>query len=439
VIDEIRICRRFYADYGLGEKMNIIYYVDEFPPFFRGGLGIYATGITKEFAKLGHNITIFSKNLGDSPTRELMRGIDVHRPLLADVTDIFRVMIPKDIKKCLPESQKVFAETFLYNILSYSKLNHLIRRDGKEVDIIAAHDWLAAPAGIISKKSLKKPFVFHVHSTEHGRGKDPSPTIEEIESKAGRKADLIITVSYAMRDELVSLGQEKKKIRVVYNGVDPEIYNSERFSKKEIKCFRKKLGVKEDELMILFIGRLTWAKGADSLIHAMPLILGEAPKAKLVMLGRGEQKNVIKRLITSLGIQKNVMLKSRYVSDEKKMLYHAACDIAVFPSKYEPFGIVCTEAMCMEKPVVVGARGISGLREQVIPSGPEKCGLYVNPYSPKDIAKSVVELLEDKDLREELGKNARKRVLKNFTWEKTARETLKVYEEAITASREEWS
>ncbi|UCD73333.1 MAG: glycosyltransferase family 4 protein, partial [Candidatus Bathyarchaeota archaeon] len=119
------------------------------------------------------------------------------------------------------------------------------------------------------------------------------------------------------------------------------------------------------------------------------------------------------------------------VDETKRIQYYAASDIAIFPSKYEPFGIVGIEAMSMGKPIIVGARGISGLREQVIPSGPDRCGSHINPDDPNDIAKFAIELLKDEDLREKFGRNARKRVVSKFTLDRIAEETIKVYKEAI--------
>ena len=81
----------------------------------------------------------------------------------------------------------------------------------------------------------------------------------------------------------------------------------------------------------------------------------------------------------------------------------------------------------MGKPVVVGGRGTSGLREQVIPEGENICGFHINPHDPSDVAKYVSIILTDEDLRNKMGRNARKRVLENFTWEKIAKDTIDIY------------
>jgi len=88
----------------------------------------------------------------------------------------------------------------------------------------------------------------------------------------------------------------------------------------------------------------------------------------------------------------------------------------------------------MEKPVIVGARGISGFREQVIPSGPEQCGIHINGNDPSDIAWGIKEVLKDDNRAKQWGKNGRKRVLQFFTWDHVAKSTLSVYTELLQDS-----
>jgi glycosyltransferase involved in cell wall biosynthesis len=124
-------------------------------------------------------------------------------------------------------------------------------------------------------------------------------------------------------------------------------------------------------------------------------------------------------------------LRFEFLPEEERILHYAACNAAVFPSLYEPFGIVCIEAMSMGKPVVVGARGTSGLREQTVPSGPEQCGFHVNPNDSSDIAWGIVSLLADPAAASRFGENARNRVLKYFSLEAMTKSTLTVYEELL--------
>lgn len=129
-----------------------------------------------------------------------------------------------------------------------------------------------------------------------------------------------------------------------------------------------------------------------------------------------------------LGIKDNIVYCFDFVPEEERILTYAAADVCIFPSVYEPFGIVSLEAMAMQKPVIVGAKGVVGFREQVISSGSGQNGLHVNGEDPSDIAWGIIETLKDPQRAKMWGENGRKRVLEYFTWRKTAEETIEVYE-----------
>jgi len=415
--------------------MKIAVLVYEYPPKIVGGLGTYATEITRKFVLLDHDVTVFTMNddEGSLPTREIWRGIEIHRPIHIDISDSLPDVVAEDVKKW-GRGLQFFSKVLMYNYLSASKLiNELVRKDEFKFDIVVAHDWLSIIAGIAIKRELNLPLVFHVHSTEKGRTLgNGSEVISNLELRGGKTADMVITVSNAMKEELRKLGFPEEKIRVCYNGVDPEKYSPERISKEDIARLRQRYGLKEDDLMIFFIGRLVWVKGVDKLVMAMPHILNEVPNAKLVIVGVGDMRGYLEKLVENLRIQENVKFRFEFIPEEERILHYAACDVAVFPSLYEPFGIVTLEAMSMEKPVVVGARGVSGMREIVVPSGPEQCGFHINPYDPKDIAWGIVNSIKDPAVKERLGKNGRKRVLENFTWDIIAKKTIELYEELVS-------
>jgi glycosyltransferase involved in cell wall biosynthesis len=119
------------------------------------------------------------------------------------------------------------------------------------------------------------------------------------------------------------------------------------------------------------------------------------------------------------------------VPEPERIAYYAAADMCVFPSTYEPFGIVSLEAMSMAKPVVVGANGVVGFKEQVVSSGADQNGVHVNGNDPADIAWGLKEVLKDPDRAKRWGENGRKRVLQYFTWRKAAQQTLDVYESLL--------
>ena len=85
----------------------------------------------------------------------------------------------------------------------------------------------------------------------------------------------------------------------------------------------------------------------------------------------------------------------------------------------------------MAKPTVVGARGTNGFREQITPSGEKQCGIHINPYSPDDIAWGIKQVLQLGDKGMLMGKNARERVLENFTWDIITKKLLDIYKEFV--------
>jgi glycogen(starch) synthase len=409
--------------------LRIGFFVWEYPPALVGGLGTYADYLTREFVAMGNDVTVFTLNPGNLKTREIMKGVEVHRPLIADASNVFPMFVVDDLKKW-GTNIRMFNDIFIYNILSGTKfINSMLKKEGCHYDVVCVHDWLSSIAGIIAKNETKVPVAFHVHSTEWGRaGGQGSEVVSHLEWATSQRVDKIVTVSYAMQEDLTRHGWPKSKISVVWNGVDPERYNPKNCKPEDAEAIRSRYGIKPEEKLILFLGRLTWVKGVRSLVQAMPMVLEEYPNTKLVILGKGEQQNDILETASRLGISDKVACRFDFVSEDERILHYAASDACIFPSIYEPFGIVSLEAMAMEKPLIVGAQGVVGFREQVVPSGSDQNGVHVNGGNPADIAWGMKEVLFDPERAKKWGQNGRKRVQQYFTWRKVAEQTLRIYE-----------
>ena len=413
--------------------MKIAHFTWEYPPVIYGGLGTFATEITQKQASFGHDLTVFSLNEQNKlDTYEKWNGIDVYRPQTLDLTDTFRLFASHELRSW-GDNFKFFADVISYNSMSASQLvNLLVRKEGKNFDLVDAHDWLGIIGGMIVKRELDMPLMFHVHSTEVGRSVGRgSHAIKDIEFEGGQTADCVITVSYAMKDELEKLGFPPHKIRVCWNGVDPAKYDPNKIAINDKLNLRRNYGIQDNENMVFFVGRLVTVKGVDNLVRAMPDVVADFPNTKLVILGIGDMEWQLKNMAKEFGIENNIIFRTEFISEPERILHYAASDCVVLPSIYEPFGIVCTESMSLAKPTVVGATGTNGFREQIIPNGEKQSGYHINPHNPKDIAWGVKQVLEDKKRAEWMGKNARQRVLETFGWESVAKRTLDIYSEFL--------
>lgn len=409
--------------------MRIAFFVWEYPPALVGGLGTYAEYITREYVSMGNDVTVFTLNPGNLKTREIMKGVEVHRPLVADASNVFPMFVVDDLKKW-GTNIRLFNNIFIYNVLSASKfINSMLKKERLNYDVVCVHDWLSSVSGLMVKNETQIPVAFHVHSTEWGRaGGQGSEVVSHLEWATSEKVDKIVTVSHAMQEDLARHGWPKSKISVVWNGVDPDEYSPSKCKPMEVEEIRRKYDIKPEEKMILFLGRLTWVKGITNLVQAMPTVLSEYPSAKLVILGKGEQQNDILETASRLGISERVACRFEFVPERERILHYAASDMCIFPSVYEPFGIVSLEAMSMGKPIIVGAQGVVGFREQVVPHGPDQNGVHVNGGSAADIAWGIKEVLCDSERAKRWGENGRKRVLQYFTWREAAKQTLQIYE-----------
>lgn len=337
--------------------MRIAYLSLEFPPRIFGGLGVYVDEISKEMVSQGERISVFT--LGDSKLKRYqeMNGVKVFR------------MNPVPIRDGLD----VFFSTqtiswgeglrFLQDLLSLNQLCAASIMENGPFDICVAHDWLCLLGGMAVKRE-GVPMIYHVHGLEVGRTDNPNPQLVALEKRGVEIADKIITVSKAMKRELVILGAPIEKVSVCYHGVDADFFDPDRADPTILAALRERYGFTRDDIIILFVGRLESVKGVKELFSAMPQVLALHANVKLLVVGKGSLETWACEEVTRQG-NSHVTLVTDFLDAEEKMHTYALADLCVFPSHYEPFGIVALEAAAMGKAAVVGAAGTSGLAEIV--------------------------------------------------------------------------
>ncbi len=400
--------------------MRIAYFSTEYPPLIYGGLGVYVDSISRELVALGEKIAVFSWGDGRLKKHEDYGGVEVFREMPIPMKDGLEVFLSH---QTLSWGSGL---DFLLDLQSYNQLSAANLIDEGPFDLCVAHDWLGLPGGMAVKRK-GVPMIYHVHGLEIGRSEHPNPQIVEMEKKGARIADAVITVSEAMKQELIGMGAPAEKIHVCYHGVDAKFFDPARVDHERLYALKKRYGFGKDDVIVLFVGRLEPVKGVIQLFEAMQEVVKKHPNAKLLVVGKGALEAWAMEDALRQGF---VTLVTDFLDPEEKMYHYALADLCVFPSLYEPFGIVALEAAAMAKPSVVGASGTSGLREIVEnPASLRPTGVHVNARDPGDIAWGINLALEDPERLKKWGENARDRVLQHFTWKSAAKTTLKIYRE----------
>ena len=270
-------------------------------------------------------------------------------------------------------------------------------------DLIHCHDWMTVLAGIALRQMWGRPLVFNVHLPQPAR---PNLYLENLGLAV---ADLVIVNSEAVRREVLARRIPIRRVEVVPNGVD-------------LARFTPAADWPADDGSILFVGRLVAQKGVDVLLRAFSVLLRRCPQSRLVVIGDGDLELYLKRVARHLGLPNRVSFVPWRTGEALVERYQRA-QMVVMPSYYEPFGIVALEVMACGRPVV--ASRVGGLTE-IIEHGVQG---YLAPVGDHlELARYMAGLVGDVALRQTMGQAARERA-SAFTWERTARETLALYDE----------
>lgn len=295
-------------------------------------------------------------------------------------------------------------------------------------DIIHAHDWIVAYTARVLKYSYSIPLVSTIHATEYGRNwgiyNDVQRYISSVEWWLTYESWKVIVNSEYMKNEVKNIfNLPEDKLRVVPNGVDVNKFKGY----ERDYSFRRGYAA-DNEKIVFFVGRLVNEKGAHILLDAIPKVLHHYNDVKFVIAGKGPQLDYLRSKAMAMNICQTVYFTG-YLSDEDLNKLYKCADIAVFPSLYEPFGIVALEGMVANVPVVVSDTGGMG---EIIYHGVDGMKAYTG--NANSLADSILEILFNPDRAEEMKKRAFEKVSSIYNWDVISRQTASVYEEIITES-----
>ena len=238
-----------------------------------------------------------------------------------------------------------------------------------------------------------------------------------------KRADLITCSGENLKKEMIKLGADHVKIRIIHHGVDTQEFNPQRGRE-----FRDKLGLRGVPVVIS-IRKLKPIYNVEMLIRAVPLVLEHEPQASFIIAGDGEQKKYLERLATSLGVSENVRFVG-WVPHDELPNYLASADVYISTSLSDGASISLQEAMACEVPPVV--TGIPANREWIKDG---ENGFLVPIDDMQAMADRIVYLIRNKEVREKWGKEGRKIIKERAEYEEEMSKMEKIYEGMVRSQK----
>lgn len=371
----------------------------EYPPQMVGGLGQHVYELSRHLVENGVVPHVLTPAINNAPAYEEDQGVHVHRiGKEYDIESSFKGWIMSFNSQMVREGTKICREI-------------------KDLQAIHAHDWLVAYGARSLGKMFDLPIIATIHATEWGRNNGlhnrTQVEINDIERNLTLAASRVICCSSYMREEINNLFAIKhEQIAIIPNGVSLD-------SQSSIP------GLNDRGNNIFFIGRLVPEKGVHVLINAMPIVLQQFPDARLLIGGRGPCYDELATQAEELGIKPAVSMLG-YIDDKHKERLYREAAVAVFPSLYEPFGIVALEAMAAGTPVVVS--DVGGLGEII---SNQVNGIKVPVDDPEALASAIIKVLTNRQQSQQMVEYAQQELKTVYNWKNIASLTHREYLELL--------
>jgi glycogen synthase len=400
--------------------MKALFLTREFPPYVYGGAGVHVEYLAAELAKL---MEVEVRAFGDQDLTKgqlKVKGYPFENPIFDHSNDKLKAVF-----KTLSTGLHMNAETI-------------------DADVVHCHTWYSHFAGIMAKLCYGTPLVITTHSLEPlrpwkreqlGRGYDASSWIEKT---AIEMADVLIAVSEETKEDVLKyFDVNEDKIEVVYNGIDLKEYIV-----VEETSVLDEYGIDKTKPYVLFVGRITRQKGIIHLVNAIKYI--DEDTQIVLCAGAPDTPEIAKEMQDSVKeaskTRTNIIWIDKMLDKKEVIQLYSHADVFCCPSIYEPFGIINIEAMACETAVVASAVG--GIKEVVVEG---ETGLLIPleqqqsaPFEPvnpdqfsRDLAEACNKVIANKELRETMAKNGRKRVEEFFDWTAIAKQTEAIYKNLI--------
>lgn len=381
----------------------------EYPPRGVGGLSVAVHELARHLVLHDIEVHVITSMAEYAPKYEQMKGVHVHR------VDTYFYSNEGDF----------FNWIFHLNLEMVDEMERLYQ-EGLRPDIVHVHDWLVYFATDNIKKTYQLPIIVSFHGLQQPRNQiSKLPGYEEIhnyEEKLSQIADHVITCSQSMKVDLQQiLAIPPSKISVVLNGID---LTPARQITPDLASLRQQYAPGDDQI-VLFVGRLVAEKGVQLLLSAAPAILEQYPRVRFLIAGTGYLEQALKEQAKELGITEQVSFLG-FIPDQLRDELYCLADICVFPSLFEPFGIVALEAMSFKTPIIVSR--IGGLAEIITH---HENGLIMENNDVESLVTQLQWMIQYPDRAKCLAEQAYKDLAVHYDWSHLASQSLTIYQKRL--------
>jgi glycosyltransferase involved in cell wall biosynthesis len=366
--------------------MNIcIVFSTPWPP--EEGIGNYVYNLSMKLAEKGHKVTVITR--GSSKTeRKIINDVEVIKapffPAYPFHVQLHGIFVNKIFSSMEPSFDIVHIHT---------PLSPLIRTSLPIITTV--HTPMLTDGRSIEKVNLRSG-IMHARFISY-----------PLEMKLIKRSDMITAVSNSVAQELEEYGLYSHEVVVIGNGVDENLFVP--------------IQIKNKERYILYTGRLSYRKGLFDFIKCGIMVCAKYTDIKFKLTGKGPLKDKLKNTVAESGFEDRFEFLG-HVDKSKLIELYQNATIFILPSHYEGLPTTLLEAMSCGLPIV--ATAVSGNLD-VVESG--KNGILVPVKSPDKMAEAISSLLENENLRKELGIAARRTIEDKFTWDSISDKILKCY------------
>lgn len=351
---------------------------------------------------------------GGGPDKTILLSAQQHDPTRVSVVVAY-IRDVRDHEFQITDMAKNRGLTY-YEILEKGKLDlkvlWALRKIIMEHDInlIHAHDYKTDFFAYLLKLWLRKRSITFL-STQHAWVMTDvmGSFYQRLDQFVLARFDHLIAVSEATKHEMVAVGIPESKIRVIHNGIEPHIWSPDQVT----TAFREELGISQNVPVIGYVGRIMPEKDLETWLRAAAMVAKQYPQARFVLVGEGRDGitlSGLKRLVDSLGIEKNVIFQGYR---RNLIPVYEAFDIFVLSSLREGLPNSILEAMALGIPVVT--TDVAGAKELVVDGD---SGFVVSQQSPDQLANRVLKLLDDPEMRVRMKQASRHRIETEFSFSK---------------------